>query len=457
MPDKRFLVAFEIGSSKIKGAVGTVDKNGTLTVVAVEEEPLINSVRYGCIRKVPDVSDRILSITSKLEQHPSIAPGRIKGAYVPVSGITLRSASTQIIQRFDTETEITKEVIDRLKSQARSKAPEDRDVVAVMTRGYVVDTLPQDNPEGIFGHEIKADMSLIYCRPQIIGNLNRVFSERLPLAINGSIPLPLAQAALVLTDDEKNLGVMLVDFGAETTTVCIYKKETFRYLATIPMGSRNITRDLTSLNFTERRAEEIKKVCGNVAPDYNPAGQTFEGLDTTEINKIISERTGEIIANILAQLNYAGMKATDLPGGIVLVGGGANLKGFVSLLASHSGMKVRRGTPLGPIKKAGVSIKDTDSTDIISMLMVAANYPEKICVEFPEAIINTPEPQIEQPVAASVPTQPRGLETEKNDEKDPHEIKKPKKKSLLDRLLEKAQIILDDSSDMMEDDDNNKN
>ncbi|MDE5573899.1 MAG: hypothetical protein K2I94_09170 [Muribaculaceae bacterium] len=448
MADKKYIVAFEIGSSKIRGAVGTVDDNGTLTVVAVEQEPLIDSVRYGSIRKVPDVSDRILSITRKLEDNPAVRPGRIKGAYVPLRGISLRSMTTQIVKDFGTDEEITKEIIAQIKQQARLKAPEDREVVAVMTGGYVVDTIAQKNPVGVVGKEIKAEMSPIYCRSKIINNLNRVFSGSMPIAINGQIPLPLAEAGLVLTDDEKNLGVMLVDFGAETTTVCIYKKETFRYLATIPMGSRNITRDLTSLNYTERQAEEIKISRSNISPDYVPPTGGDPGLDTTKINQIVSERAGEIIANIIAQIKYAGLKDTDLPGGIVLVGDGANLKGFMQLLAAHSGLKVRRGTPLGAVRKAGVQIKDTDAIDVISILRVAANFDDnKICVEFPQPVKAEPETPHIAPEEYT--------ETVKVKDKD-EKPKSPKPKPNIGKwgqsVLNRIMNALDDS----EDDDNNE-
>ena len=361
--------------------------------------------------------------------------------------------NTQIVKKFDQEVEITKEIISQLKQEARQKAPADRDVVAVMTGGYTVDTIAQKNPVGVVGREIKADLSPVYCRPQIINNLNRVFSERLPMAINGQIPLPLAEAGLVLTDDEKNLGVMLVDFGAETTTVCIFKKETFRYLATIPMGSRNITRDLTSLNYTERQAEEIKTSRSNVSPDYVPPTGGDPSLDTTKINQIVSERAGEIIANIIAQIKYAGMKDTDLPGGIVLVGDGANLKGFMQLLASHTGLKVRRGTPLGAVKKANLQIKDTDAIDVISILRVAASFnDQKICVEFPEPV-KEPEPN---------PHPSKDDNNEAPEVEDPY--KKPKSKpkdgtkkdfgSSVKNLFGKLMEALDDSADDYDDNNN---
>ncbi|MDE5810593.1 MAG: cell division protein FtsA [Muribaculaceae bacterium] len=448
MPDKKYIVAFEIGSSKIRGAVGTVDDNGVLSIVAIEQEPLIDSVRYGSIRKVPDVSDRILSIARKLEENPAVYPGRIKGVYLPISGISLKSMNTQIVKKFDQEVEITKEIINQLKQEARQKAPADRDVLVVMTGGYSVDTIAQKNPVGVVGREIKADLSPVYCRPQIINNLNRVFSERLPMAINGQIPLPLAEAGLVLTDDEKNLGVMLVDFGAETTTVCIFKKETFRYLATIPMGSRNITRDITSLNKTERSAEELKITRANISTEDVPSERIEDGLDTKQLNNIVSQRAGEIIANIIAQIKYANMKASDLNGGIVLVGDGANLKGFMQLLASESGLKVRRGTPLGTIKKTGVQLKDTEAIDVISILRVAASFnDQKICVEFPEPVkVDTPEtPEIEDP-----DEKPKGTPSPKPKPDKPKTPFGDRVKGILDRFMD----ALNDSADDFEDNNN---
>ena len=90
------------------------------------------------------------------------------------------------------------------------------------------------------------------------------------MKIQDYIVRPLAEAALVLTDDERRLGCMFVDFGAETTTVAIFKNDAPAYLVTLPMGSRNITIDLTSLNYIEERAEEIKRISGNAMPAEGP-------------------------------------------------------------------------------------------------------------------------------------------------------------------------------------------
>lgn len=453
MSDQRFIVAFEIGSSKIKGAVGAVDQTGTLSVLAIEEEPLVDAVRYGCIRKVQEVSDRIQSVTRKLDNYAAVSPGHICGAYVSLGGQSLMSTSTNIEKKFAEDTEITDALIKQLKEQARAAGIPDRDIVAVLTRDFTVDTLPQKNPVGFFCHEFKAGVTMLSCRPQLKSNLNRVFSERLPLNINGYIIRPLATASIVLTEDEKHLGCMLVDFGAETTTVAIYKNGGLRYLATIPMGSRNITRDLTALNCLEKRAEEIKKVIGNVNPQQQfdtPA--TFEGLDNTEINNYIQARAGEIITNIIEQPVYAGLKPEDLPAGIVIVGGGAKLRGFIDLLTSHSKMKVRRGNPTGAIRISDQRLSATDNIDVISLLAIAAKLPLKTCIEFPVqtggTIDNGDDDNISR-VGADM-----NDDFNEEDEDDPHAIKtkkptpsKAKGKSFLERMKEKVMGILDENND----------
>lgn len=454
MSDKRFIVAFEIGSSKIKGAVGEVDHTGTLSVISIEEEPLTDAVRYGCIRKVQDVSDCIQSITSKLNRHPAISPGTITGIYVSLGGQSLMSKATEVDRQFEEDTEITSKIIEQLKEQARREGVPDRDVVAVLTRDFTVDTLPQRNPIGVFCHRITAGLTVIYCRPQLKGNLKRVFSEKLPLNINGHIVRPLAIAGITLTEDEKHLGCMLVDFGAETTTVSIYRGGTLRYLATIPMGSRNITRDLTALNCLEKRAEELKKAVGNVSPNRTTDNSAiFEGLDNTEVNNYIQARTGEIITNIMEQPVYAGIKPEELPGGIIVTGGGSRLRGFEEMLANHSKMKVRRAVAMGPISYTQQSQNSPDNVDVLALLSIAARLTSKPCVEMPIPAEQPPAEDVDDGISRV------GMDM---DDHDPYRKgksgKAEKKASFFERLGVRVMGILkDEDEDHFDDSDDESN
>ena len=303
-----------------------------------------------------------------------------------LGGRSLSSSMVDTSISLSEETEITMPLIQDLVAKARATIGADRDVVEVVPVRFTVDNKLQNNPVGTFGTQIGARMMVLSCAQQIKRMLRRVINDRLALDINGYIPRPLAEAEIVLTDDERRLGCMFVDFGAETTTVAIYRQGYPVYVATLPMGSRNITLDLTSLNYLEERAEEIKKVSGNALPqDPTRRRQGLDGIDYTEINNYVHARADEIVANIIAQLGYAGMKDSELPGGIVIVGGGARLRGFNELLANQSKLKVRQGAVSANVRITDGSIHGSEMIDVISVISAAAEMPDVPCMtELPE-------------------------------------------------------------------------
>ncbi|MDE7153226.1 MAG: cell division protein FtsA [Muribaculaceae bacterium] len=433
MPDRNLIVAFEIGSSKIKGAVASVDPNGALTVLAIEEEPLIDAVRYGVVKKVEEVSKRILSLKLKLENYAAVAPGKIKRVFVSAGGRSLRSTTIPIEKTFQEETEITDLIIRQLRQQALALGAEnaEREVLAVIPRDFVVDNVPQKNPREIYARSISTNICLVTGRSANNLNIKRAITERLDMEIQSPIVRQIAIGGAVLTDEEKNLGCMLVDFGAETTTVSIYKNNGLLYLATIPIGSRTITHDLTGISGMESRAEEIKKTIGNVTPDEQQPSQNIDGLDTSEINNYIRARAAEIITNILEQPVYAGVKLSDLRGGIVIVGGGAKLRGFNAMLRNQSGVPVRQGVPSNIIRIADHRIDPADAVDVISILAVAARVSkENPCVEYP-VVTTVREEQLHDEdddisrIGSEINTDMRDLEDDDEDEKP---AKKPVKK-----------------------------
>lgn len=379
---ERYIVAFEIGSSKIRGAVAVADEAGMVDVIAAEEEKLVDSVRYGCIQNV-DVSNAISRVCKRLEDYPRLKDATITGAYVGLGGKSLSSSIVEVSTSLPAEMEITADMIATLKAKAEEMVAEGRDVADVVPVRFTVDNKVQVNPVGSYGQQLGARMAVVSCMPQIKRMLRRVFSERLGLNINSYIVRPLAEAAMALTDDERRLGCMFVDFGAETTSVAIYKNGAPVYMVTLPMGSRNITLDLTSLNYIEERAEEIKRLSGNAMPQEGLRRPGADGIDYTEVNNYVHARAAEIVQNILAQIEYAGLKRTDLPAGIVIVGGGARLRGFNELLDKQGKMKVRLGSVQGSVRISDGQIHPAETIDVISILLAASRLPEAECIEFP--------------------------------------------------------------------------
>ncbi|MBD5341857.1 MAG: hypothetical protein HDR93_01155 [Bacteroides sp.] len=446
----RSIVAIEIGSSKIKGAIGELDPSGALLIKGIEEvRQKPNIVSYGHVHNVREVANELKQVITALNSRLNNA--EITGVYVAVGGRSLMTTPATIEEHLEADTEITPEMVDDLLGRARSISP-DRNLLDVQPVEFKINGKAQgSNPIGIIGNELSANVNLVTIRSQIIRNMQMVINEKLGLEINGLVIRPLAEANLVMTPEERRLGAMLVDFGSETTTVAIYKKDTLKYLATIPLGSRHITRDLTAIPLTEEKAEEIKCSIGNAWP-----GKNITDPETTRINNYVRMRAGEIAANIAAQIGFAHMAPNELPSGIVLVGGGANLTGFIELLGSETGMTVRRGTTPPSVRVLGAKLNPAQDLDIVAIINSLAGAEFKPCISDltpepePEPI-PAPQPKPEpEPAAKPQPDKAKKPSTDSEWEDQLDEEIYPKKKNVFQRLggwLKSGLTPLDDSEE----------
>ncbi len=391
----RYISAIEIGSSQIKGAVASVDQDtGHLTVIAREQAPSSGCVRYGWINNVEDTCRIIEQIVDRLESNPRVSPGRIRAVYVALGGRSLRATAHDVTLRLDDERKITADTLARLARDARESFVTQDEIVEVFPRRFVIDSGAIANPIGTYSRTLSATYNIVTCRPQMLRNVNRVFDAlRSRLHVAGIVVRPLAEADLVLSSDECRVGCTMVDVGSETTSVVVYKDDELRYLATIPVGSHHITRDLTSLGVTLERAEAYKLNYGNAleTPDH-----VSDGLDA-DAEKIVCARAGEIVANIVANIKYSGLTPGDLPRGIVMVGGGSYLKNFDRLLAEESGMEVRRGRPGDSVRLDATPAVAERSVDILATLLAASHINTTVqCIEQPAP--QMPEKPKERPV-----------------------------------------------------------
>lgn len=374
--EPRYIVALEIGSSKIKCGVGAIDTSGTLTVIAIEEEPISNCVRYGVINNVVDVENHVTRLIKKVENNAAIAPRKVEGVYLSLGGRSFASTTREASRTLQGEVQITQLIINSLLNEVRSSSPANREVINVLPCSFLVDNRATSNPIGTYGSSISATFNILTAKHQLRHNLDIVIKEHLKLKVCGYIVRHIAEADLVLSSDEKRLGCMFVDFGSETTTVSMYKNGVLQYLSTIPMGSHNITRDLTSLNVIEERAESMKIAYGDVMANPTTNNYTIsDNFDSTVFYNYVQARAGEIVANICAQIEYAGLSVNDLSQGIIIVGRGAKLRNFNMLLGKQSNLQVRIGTPSSRIRIANSEILSSDNVDIIALLLEASHTP----------------------------------------------------------------------------------
>jgi len=366
MSKSQYIAALEIGSSKIVGAIAEKTNAGYVQINHLEVEKLTNSVRHGCVQNVENTKGCINSIIRKLENR---IDGNIDEVFVGLSGRSLHSKPTEVNHTLDATVPITDEVLDRIINEAGRDPIKNYETIKVVPRTYYVDKNETKSPSGQFGSNINIKLNLIVAKPNLKLNLDRVMSGS--TRVREYLVTPLVVADEILEPSEKSLGCMLVDMGAETTTVSIYKDGSLVYLTTLPLGGRNITRDITvGLNVLEDTAERVKKNISNPL-DKNVDHISIEGVNSTDAANYIAARTGEIIANIKQQISYAGVKIVDLHN-IVLIGGGAQLQGMARRIEDEIKLKVRLGSYPKSLNILDHNINRAEYVQLFSLLSSAA-------------------------------------------------------------------------------------
>jgi cell division protein FtsA len=379
MEKNQYIVAFEIGSSKIVGAIADKSSSGYITVRMLEEERLINSVRHGEVKNVENIKGAINRILRRLESRIN---GRITDVFVGISGRSLHSDNTEASRDLDSSNAITDQIIERIIQESMRTTSSNYDTIDVVPRAYYVDNKETDSPSGQFGSKISIKLNRIVAKPAIKISLKRVMDPT--IEVRQYIVTPLAAADEILSPEEKSLGCMFVDMGAETTEVSIYKNGSLLYFTTLPLGGRNITKDIENgLSIIESDAERVKKNIHNPL-EFSNESINIEGVNSADAAQYISARAGEIIANIVRQISYANLNNEDIKT-IVVIGGGATLQGFNKKLEEVAKINVRTGTIPPTLNILDHSINRPEYIQIFSLLVKGAELlPEgESCVDIP--------------------------------------------------------------------------
>lgn len=440
MEDKQYIVALEIASSHIAGVVASIDAAGArdASVVCYHEEPIADCVRYGSIVNVDEVCNKVSLLLKRIEADRRVAPRKIKSVYIALSGRSLHTKVVEIERELDEGTPISKEFIRQIDREA-ADGLDKSEVLDVVPRSFEIDGAAVANPVGSLGMHLHASMNVVMCRPQTRRNILMVF-DKLQIEVNDFIISPLAAAQSLLTEEERRLGCVLVDHGAETTAVAIYKNDRLMYLNVLPMGSRNITRDLVSLNILEESAEKIKCNYG----DAMSAGSDLQKLDIAGVGSLdvanyVTARAGEIMENVYNQLSIAELSPEQLPAGIVAIGRGMRLKRMPDLLRSISKMPVRIGLISG-----------------IEESMALADVPQLL------SAVNEISARKEIDGCLTVPEMPHFQDSQEKDyaeterEEAKRKEKKETKRSWFGGFIDKINAGINGTFDDDEDDDNNK-
>jgi cell division protein FtsA len=323
---KDFIVAIELGSSKMTGIAGRKNLDGSIQVLACVKEDSSSFIRKGVVYNIDKTAQCLTGIVSKLEKQLKTT---ITQVYVGVGGQSIRSIRNVIAKDLPGETQVTQDMVIELMDANRNVVYPDQEILDAAVQEYKVDAQLQLEPVGIQCSRIEGNFLNILQRKSFYKNLNKCF-ETADIQVAEMYLAPFALADSVLTEAERRSGCALVDLGADTTTVSVYSKNILRHLAVIPLGINNIIKDIASLQMEETDAEKMLLKYGSAYTDNNEIDNNMKypidadrQVETRKFIEIVEGRLEEIIANVWCQVPEE--YCDKLLGGIILTGGGSNM------------------------------------------------------------------------------------------------------------------------------------
>ncbi len=350
---EEFVAAIDIGTTKIVSIVGSKNDHGKLEVLAISKAPS-KGVKRGVVQNIEETVNAIKSTIEEVQGTSGVVFSEV---FVGIAGQHIKSIRNRgyINREFDEE-EITKGDIQRLlEDMHRIPIDVGEEIIHVLPQNFIVDhETGVKNPVGMSGRRLEGNFHIVIGRVASARNIEKCV-KRVGLEINELILEPLASSEAVLTSDEKEAGVALVDIGGGTTDVAVYYDNVIRHTAVIPFGGNVITNDIKEgCAILSRQAESLKMQYGSALGDIAPEDRvvTIPGISGREPKEIsfknlayiIQSRMEEIIDAVTFEIQNSGY-FDKLAAGIVLTGGGALLKHLPQLVKFRTGMDVRIGFP----------------------------------------------------------------------------------------------------------------
>ena len=340
---KEFIVAIELGSTNIIGVAGKKNIDGSISILSVIKEDSTSCINKGVVYNIDKTVQCLTNIIKRLE---ASLKAKVAQVYVGVGGQSIRSVKNTLIKELPLDTVVTLDMVNELMDENRNMTYPAQEVLDAITQEYKVDAQYQLDPVGIQCTRLEANLLNILWKKSFYRNLNKCF-DNAGIAIAEMYLAPLALADSVLTDAEKRVGCVLVDLGAETTTVSVYYRNILRHLAVIPLGGNNITIDIASLQMDDENAEKIKLKYASAYTDSKDIDENLKysidedrQVDSKTFIEIVEARLEEIIKNVWYQVPS---EYTDkLLGGFIITGGVSNMKNIDKAFKQHTGVdKIR--------------------------------------------------------------------------------------------------------------------
>ena len=356
MENQNIAVGLDIGTTKIVAMIGCKNQYGKLETIGVGKSKSLG-VHRGVVN---NITQTIQSIQQAVSQAEAVSNVKIDEVTVGIAGQHIRSLQhSDYITRSNAEQVINEDDIDRLINQVHKLVMlPGEEIIHVLPQDYKVDGQAEiKEPIGMYGERLEANFHVVVGQVSSIRNIGRCI-QTAGLGLGGITLEPLASAKAVLSHEEKEAGVALIDIGGGTTDLAVFKDGIIRHTAVIPFGGNIITEDIKEgCSIIEKQAELLKIKFGSAWPGENKDNEIvsipgLRGRDPKEItlknlSKIIHARVVEIIEQVYLEIKNYGHEEPKkkLIAGIVLTGGGSQLNHLKQLVEYITGMDTRVGYP----------------------------------------------------------------------------------------------------------------
>lgn len=349
--DKSMIVALDIGTSKVVAIVGELDADGSIEVVGIGSHPS-KGMKKGV---VVNIESTVQSIQRAVEEAELMAGCQIHSVFAGIAGSHVRSLNSHgIVAIRDREVQLAD--VHQVLEAARAVAiPADQKVLHILPQEYIIDNQEGiREPLGMSGVRLEARVHLVTCAVNAVQNVEKCI-RRCGLEVEEVILEQLASSHAVLTEDERELGVCLVDIGGGTSDIAIFTEGAIRHTGVIPIAGDQVTNDIAmALRTPSQYAEEIKIKYACALTQLAGADQTIKvpsvgdraprDLSRQSLAEVVEPRYDELFTLVQAEIRRSGFEEM-IPAGIVLTGGTAKMEGVVELAEEIFHMPVRVGYP----------------------------------------------------------------------------------------------------------------
>jgi len=457
MNKNNIAVGLDIGTTKIVAMIGRKNEYGKLEILGIGKSKSLG-VHRGVVNNITQTIQSIQQAVADAENNSGY---KINDVVVGIAGQHIRSIQhSDYISRPNAEEVIGDVDIDTLISQVHKLAMlPGEEIIHVLPQEFKIDGQAEiKEPVGMYGGRLEASFHVVVGQAASIRNLGRCVKSA-GLELSGLTLEPLASADAVLSQEEKEAGVALIDIGGGTTDLAIFKDGIIRHTAVIPFGGNVITEDIKEgCSIIEKQAELLKTRFGSAWPGENKdneivsipglRGREPKEISLKNLSKIIHARVVEIIEQVYAEIKLYGHEDTKkkLIAGIVLTGGGAQLQHIKQLVEYITGMDTRIGYPNEHL--AGDSDEELSSplyATAVGLVMNSIRNNTKSATPFVE--MKDKEPIVVAPqVVKEEPTIEEELEAQKAAQSIKRETTNDKiKRSFFDKYIDKIKEFLDNA------------